>query len=107
MEYAKREKIKAEAHSVIRSNVSLEEKFEAAENLFMAYYFRSLEAFPKKKRELHPNYAIYVSMLLYAKEHLMNTTFSGIPEAEKLYKALVKEYGVRPGIESGRSYYKI
>lgn len=95
--YAVRENAKAIARNkLLREDLTLKERTDANIEIMKALFSRSLEA---SKYDLeHVDFATYVAMLLNQnqfKEKIEND----------VYNELVKQYGIKEGIEDGKTYY--
>lgn len=96
--YREREKMKRQAYSVIKNNVApFQDKLKAAKVILKAYFSRSLEGNDFNLN--HPLFPEYASMLL-------NQTNTEKSMPMQVYKALVEEYGIKPGIKNGSSYWE-
>lgn len=94
LHYKQRERLKHKNWQIVMDeSVSISQRAEAAKNILIAWFARSLEAW--KYRRLHPEFKTYAAMML-------NT-----PRFPKDVQAeLIKVYGTQPGIPEGESYWK-
>lgn len=96
-DYIEREEMKASANEVLSSSLSnVPQKLNAAEQIFKAYYSRSIENCKFDIR--HVSYSTFVSMLL-------NQKFWKNKLPSDIYDLLVSEYGTSTGIPEGQTYY--
>lgn len=93
------EDIKQKCHKILDSNKVIEEKVDAAIQLFKVYFSRSLNANGYNLR--HPSFNNYCAMLLNDKD-VWQKRFG-----KEIYNRLVDIYGRREGIDKGKTICKI
>ena len=93
------EDIKQKCYKILDSNKVIEEKVDAAIQLFKVYFSRSLNANGYNLR--HPSFNNYCAMLLNDKD-VWQKRFG-----KEIYNRLVDIYGRREGIDKGKTICKI
>lgn len=91
--------VKSEAYDILYSEeTSFDEKYDASLELLKVYFSRSVG---QHNYQLdHPKFDLYASMLL--NQNRFEELFGA-----KVYGALIKKYGKRPGIPEGETTYQI
>lgn len=80
------------------ATATMNEKCNAKLQEYLALYARSVNASKEREESYHPDFSLYVAMMLnqkYQKERMPS----------EIYEKLVKKYGTSPGIEEGESYW--
>lgn len=79
-------------------NSTLKERYNAELEVLRCLFSRSIE---NTGYDLaHVSYADYVAMMMYGKEYRKNL-------GNELYEKIVENFGTKPGIKDGESYYEI
>lgn len=91
------ERLKAVNRNIVQdTTIPLEERYDAQKVVFKCLFSRSIEAL--NYSEDHVDFCTYISMLLN-----QENTKKNLPT--DIYDMFVKEYGKKPGIPNGETYY--